>query len=265
MIIPPFQSNKLNVPLFWEFLEAESREGFGFHWACWGSLRPSGEKHVIGHHSRGRIVCLRDAGGKYLTMILFNKHKIGYNLRSFPEGKMCEIERSELPITRVKTLKAHTSWIFFIFWGVYSWRPTKCKPNRVVYYITYQDNLSSHLVHMVNTMFMNGLKHNTPSTFFFVACEKQCRFSFHWPGEQNQNRKSNYWRDCPTGIEKLSAWGLGLVRGTPMAPCIILAWGRFGNRLPISTSSTWLSHPPPSQSPPTWLLWTTSSWPQIDR
>lgn len=38
-----------------------------------------------------------------------------------------------------------------------------------------------------------------------------------------------------------------------MAPCIILAWGRFGNRLPISTS-TWLSHPPPpSPGPPTWF------------
>lgn len=33
--------------------------------------------------------------------------------------------------------------------------------------------------------------------------------------------------------------------GTPMAQCIILAWGRFGNRLPISTN-TWLYHPPPS-------------------
>ena len=39
-----------------------------------------------------------------------------------------------------------------------------------------------------------------------------------------------------------------------MAPCIILAWGRFGNRLPISTS-TWLSQPPssPSPGPPTWF------------
>lgn len=52
--------------------------------------------------------------------------------------------------------------------------------------------------------------------------------------------------------------------GTPMAPCIILAWGRFGNRLPISTN-TWLSHPPApppplppafpaSAGPPTWFL-----------
>lgn len=37
---------------------------------------------------------------------------------------------------------------------------------------------------------------------------------------------------------------VGIGEGTPMAPCIILAWGRFGNRLPISTN-TWLSHPPP--------------------
>lgn len=36
--------------------------------------------------------------------------------------------------------------------------------------------------------------------------------------------------------------------GTPMAPCIILAWGRFGNRLPISTN-TWLSHPPAPPPP----------------
>lgn len=76
------------------------------------------------------------------------------------------------------------------------------------------------------------------------------------PSDQNWNRKSNYWRDCPTGIEKLSAWGLGLAWGTPMAPCIILAWGRFGNRLPISTS-TWLSQPlhphSPSPGPPTWF------------
>lgn len=66
----------------------------------------------------------------------------------------------------------------------------------------------------------------------------------YWSSDNNWNRKSNYWRDCPTGSEKLSAWGLGLAWGTPMAPCIILAWGRFGNRLPISTS-TWLSHPSP--------------------
>lgn len=72
------------------------------------------------------------------------------------------------------------------------------------------------------------------------------------PLDQNWNRKGNYWIDCPTGSEKLSAWGLGLALGTPMAPCIILAWGRFGNRLPISTS-TWLSHPPPSPGPPTWF------------
>ena len=36
---------------------------------------------------------------------------------------------------------------------------------------------------------------------------------------------------------------VGIGFGTPMVPCIILAWGRFGNRLPIS-ASTWPSQPP---------------------
>lgn len=40
--------------------------------------------------------------------------------------------------------------------------------------------------------------------------ETKSRLFCYQPSDQNWNRKSNYWRDCPTGIEKLSAWGLGL-------------------------------------------------------
>lgn len=86
------------------------------------------------------------------------------------------------------------------------------------------------------------------SLFFAVIVRNKVPVSFV-TGTQSriETGKAIIGEIVPQGIEKLSAWRLGL-GGTPMAPCIILAWGRFGNRLPISTN-TWLSHPPAPPPP----------------
>lgn len=92
---------------------------------------------------------------------------------------------------------------------------------------------------------------------FCSDCEKQSLFSFvSGPSDQNWHRKSNYWGDCPTGIEKLSAWGLGLrdTYGPIHYPGMRSLWQSPAN------FHQHLALPSPSRSlgPPTWLLFLPS-------
>ena len=88
--------NKSNFPLT---LGGTVQRGVRFHLPRWASLPPSGEKYVIGHHSRGWIGCLRDVNENiWLCHFLTNRRLVTTSTRS-PWRKMCNILRRELPIT----------------------------------------------------------------------------------------------------------------------------------------------------------------------
>lgn len=86
---------------------------------------------------------------------------------------------------------------------------------------------------------------------FFLSCKLRKNkvndlfcFVFFWNvhrKEDMKQKKRNYWGDWPCSTERLSACGLDWLRNT-YGPCIILAWGRFGNSLTISTRH--LAYPP---------------------
>lgn len=213
--------------------------GFGFHQACWALPAPRGEKYVIGHHNRGWKGCLT-YGNENICLFGFLKTRDLLQLpRRFSEENVPYVKQRPANHTVANLESSVQKALYFYYYHYY-------------YYL----NQGQHLWAFTCTNKQSGQKKKRKKKLrvqqFCSNCEKQSLFSFvSGPSDQKRHWRSNYRRDCPTGIEKLSAWGLGLrdTYGPMHYPGMRSLWqspANFHQHLALPS-------PPLYPGPPTWL------------
>lgn len=183
-----------------------------------------------------------------------NKLEIGYELRRVSWQKMCNILRvRSANHTTNCTNFLSTHWIFQFFFNINPFlrkkREKVCFSLRAI--CGDRKKVAGRLFFFYIFSFLLWLWETKSLSLLLPALRAELKQEKQLFERLSHKALKSYQHD-------------GWDWGTPMAPCIILAWGRFGNRLPISTN-TWLSHPPApppplpspfpaSAGPPTWFL-----------